>query len=64
MKTSTKMSAKKDLLVLTVTYLALVAVAWAVMDWNTARWMLLLLPVLLAARALTLRGRGSHHTPR
>ncbi|MFH8606449.1 hypothetical protein ACH4D5_03015 [Streptomyces sp. NPDC018029] len=56
---TTKTSTKKDLLVLTVTYLALVAVAWAVMDGNTARWMLLLLPVLVAARALMLRGRGS-----
>lgn len=61
---TTKTSTKKDLLVLTVTYLALVAVAWAVMDGNTARWMLLLLPVLVAARALMLRGRESRSTSR
>ncbi|MEU6825549.1 hypothetical protein ABZ921_33470 [Streptomyces atriruber] len=52
------MSKKKDLLLLTITYLALVLVAWAVMGWSTAGWMLLFLPILVATRAVTLRGKG------
>ncbi|MEW2389776.1 hypothetical protein AB0933_15635 [Streptomyces venezuelae] len=53
------MSKKKDLALLTVTYLALVLVAGTLMGWSTARWMLLLLPVLVATRVLAFRGKGS-----